>query len=147
MEDEGRAFYSFPRTVDVPAMAELLIYEDNVYEVPRKEQRDFKVDGTVEPMDLSRLADCESIMMQHHDSIGFCRSISDKDLQVLKEQTERIFKACTNLTELHWHGAMHISDIIGENSGPYAQEVMRSLEVLSIPNSFRFAPEDLEDIG
>ena len=140
----GRVYYSFPpppRGFDMPADMEIILIDGKIFDVPREDQIDFKDDGALEPLLLSRLASCTSIQMR---TAGLNALTKECDLLTIQKQTEDIFEICTELIELHWLGASHISRIIGDESGPHAKNFMRNrVKTLSLPYSFQFNPDDL----
>ena len=142
LRKSGRVFYSFPPPptgYDIPADVELLICNDKILNVPRKDQCHFKDEGQVAPFDLSRLAACTSIELQ-----TTCTS----SLEDIMKLTELLFASCkNNLEELHWLGSKDISYIIGSKSGPHAKECMQNLKVLSLPYASRFDPDDLMEVS
>eukprot|EP01083_Nonionella_stella_P297196 1009425_1 len=140
----GRVYYSFPpppRGVDIPADMEIILINGKIFGVPREDQLDFKDDGSLEPLPLSRLASCTSIQMR---TAGLNHLTKECDVLIVQKQTEGIFDTCTELIELHWLGAAHISRIIGDESGPHAKNFMQNrVKTLSLPYSFHFSPDDL----
>uniref|UniRef100_A0A6S8U2X0 Uncharacterized protein n=1 Tax=Chaetoceros debilis TaxID=122233 RepID=A0A6S8U2X0_9STRA len=140
----GRVYYSFPpppRGVDIPADMEIILIDGKIFDAPREDQLEFKDDGTLEPLPLSRLAFCTSIQMR---IAGLNRRTEECDLLIVQKQTEGIFETCTELIELHWLGASHISRIIGDESGPHAKKFMKNrVKTLALPCSFHFDPDDL----
>lgn len=130
---QKRVYYSFPPTFDIPAEAEVMFDKDKIYAVPRANQH--KGPGEhPQVIHASSLSSCCSIQMRSVDGL-------DKDSFV--QQTELIFKECTNLKELYWHNAKYVKEVF---NAPHAQERLPKLTVLSIPYSFNFTPLDLGQV-